>query len=404
MIYKSNTVKKVDYKKSFKDGVILFGTGNLGTLAMKSLNEKRIKLICFADNNKRNQNKKFKGYNVIAPEQLVDNQYNYPILISSLNFRYFKRQLNSLKIKNYYDADFLFDELDLDNSDTEWSQARCGIQLDLYNYAVSSAREKEKLNLNSLDLVLTEKCSLKCKDCSNLMQFYAKPVDEDFNLLMKSLDKFMGSVDFIQEIRFIGGEPFMYKRIDEVISKILKFSNFNKLVIYTNGTIVPKQDKVKIFQNKKIIFKISNYGEISRNVSKLEEFLKLNKLNFITERVTRWQDCAKIKKYERDLSLTKQIFGNCCVNETLTLLHGKLYLCPYSGHAENLNAIPKTKSDSIDLNHLEDFSKIKKDIRALVFDKEYLGACNWCNGRDYNVANVEAAIQTKKPLDYKKIL
>ena len=86
-----------------------------------------------------------------------------------------------------------------------------------------------------------------------MMQFYAKPVDEDFNLLMKSLDKFMGSVDFIQEIRFIGGEPFMYKRIDEVISKILKFSNFNKLVIYTNGTIVPKQDKVKIFQNKKII-------------------------------------------------------------------------------------------------------------------------------------------------------
>lgn len=404
MIYKSNSVLKIDYSKKFSRGVIIFGTGNLGTLAMKSLEQKKIKIICFADNNRRNQNKKFKNYNVIAPEQLQNEIYNYPILICSLNFRYFKRQLDSLGVKDYHDTDFLFEKLDLDNSETEWSQERCKNQIDLYNYAVSSARDKSKLRLNSLDLVLTEKCSLKCKDCSNLMQYYAKPVDEDFDLLMKSLGKFMDSVDFIQEIRFIGGEPFMYKRIDEVINKVLEYSNFNKLVVFTNGTIVPKQEKVKTFQNQKIIFKISNYGEISKNVTKLENFLSLNKIRYISERVTRWQDCARIEKFDRPISLTKEIFGNCCVNEALTMLHGKLYLCPYSAHAENLDAIPKTSSDSIDLNILDNNDVIKGNIRSLVFNKEYLGACNWCNGRDYNVSNVEAALQTEKPLEYKKII
>ena len=404
MIYKSDSVLKIDYSKKFSRGVIIFGTGNLGTLAMKSLEQKKIKIICFADNNRRNQNKKFKNYNVIAPEQLQNEIYNYPILICSLNFRYFKRQLDSLGVKDYHDTDFLFEKLDLDNSETEWSQERCKNQIDLYNYAVSSARDKSKLRLNSLDLVLTEKCSLKCKDCSNLMQYYAKPVDEDFDLLMKSLGRFMDSVDFIQEIRFIGGEPFMYKRIDEVINKVLEYSNFNKLVVFTNGTIVPKQEKVKTFQNQKIIFKISNYGEISKNVTKLENFLSLNKIRYISERVTRWQDCARIEKFDRPISLTKEIFGNCCVNETLTMLHGKLYLCPYSAHAENLDAIPKTSSDSIDLNILDNNDVIKGNIRSLVFNKEYLGACNWCNGRDYNVSNVEAALQTEKPLEYKKII
>ena len=404
MIYKSDSVLKIDYSKKFSRGVIIFGTGNLGTLAMKSLEQKKIKIICFADNNRRNQNKKFKNYNVIAPEQLQNEIYNYPILICSLNFRYFKRQLDSLGVKDYHDTDFLFEKLDLDNSETEWSQERCKNQIDLYNYAVSSARDKSKLRLNSLDLVLTEKCSLKCKDCSNLMQYYAKPVDEDFDLLMKSLGRFMDSVDFIQEIRFIGGEPFMYKRIDEVINKVLEYSNFNKLVVFTNGTIVPKQEKVKTFQNQKIIFKISNYGEISKNVTKLENFLSLNKIRYISERVTRWQDCERIEKFERPISLTKEIFGNCCVNEALTMLHGKLYLCPYSAHAENLDAIPKTSSDSIDLNILDNNDVIKGNIRSLVFNKEYLGACNWCNGRDYNVSNVEAALQTEKPLEYKKII
>ena len=53
------------------------------------------------------------------------------------------------------------------------------------------------------------------------MQFYAKPVDEDYNQLVKSLDKFMETVDYVYEIRLIGGEPFMYKKIDEVLNKIL---------------------------------------------------------------------------------------------------------------------------------------------------------------------------------------
>ena len=404
MIYRSENIEKINYRDSFSKGVILFGTGNLGILALKALERKKINLICFLDNNRKNQNKKFKNYDVIAPSEIKDKKYDYPILICSLNFRYFKRQLDSLNINNYYDSDFLFDELNLDNIETEWSQERCKIQLDLYIYSVRSTKEKEKLKLNSLDLVLTEKCSLKCKDCSNLMQYYAKPVDEDFDILMKAIDKFMCAVDFVQEIRIIGGEPFMYKRIDEVMRKILEYKNFQKLVVYTNGTIVPKAEKAKYFKNEKVIFKISNYGTISRNVARLEEFLTNNNINFVTEKVTRWQDCAKIQKYEREISLTKEIFGNCCVNEALTLLHGKLYLCPYSAHAENLKAIPVNKSDSIQLLNSNDLSELKDKIKSLVFDKEYLEACNWCKGRDYNVEQVEAAVQTKKPLEYKEII
>ncbi len=36
-----------------------------------------------------------------------------------------------------------------------------------------------------------------------------KPVDEDFEIMAKSLDKFMNSVDHVNEIRLIGGEPLL---------------------------------------------------------------------------------------------------------------------------------------------------------------------------------------------------
>ena len=48
------------------------------------------------------------------------------------------------------------------------------------------------------------------------MQYYAKPVDEDFEQCIKSIDKFLNTVDYVFEIRVLGGEPFMYKRIYEV--------------------------------------------------------------------------------------------------------------------------------------------------------------------------------------------
>ena len=81
MIYKSTDVQKIDYSEKFSKGVIVFGTGNLGTLALRGLEKKNIKLICFLDNNKNNQNKKFKNYEVISPYDLKLKKYNFPILI-----------------------------------------------------------------------------------------------------------------------------------------------------------------------------------------------------------------------------------------------------------------------------------------------------------------------------------
>ena len=39
-----------------------------------------------------------------------------------------------------------------------------------------------------------------------------------------------------------------------------------------------------------------------------------------------------------------------------------------------------------------------------VYNKEFLTACNYCNGRDFNTKEIKAAIQkpTSKPLEFKK--
>ena len=409
MIYNSpfkidNTVETLE-RLSKNNGVIVFGTGNYGMIVSAALNKKNINIISYCDNNRHRWGKIFNGVKVISPDELKSTNNQTPIIITSLTFPYIKRQLKALNLSNYYDSDFILSKFDLDlkKYNVAWTEKKAKEQLDLYLYSVLAQKEKKNyLKVNTLDLVLTEKCSLKCKECSNLMQYYSKPIDEDFDELTSSLDILMNTVDYVYEVRLIGGEPMIYKKIDLIIKQLLKYKNFEKINIYTNGTIVLSEEKMKVFQNEKIMFEISNYGKISRNVSRLESTLSKMNIPFITHKVTTWQDCAKMKPFNRTEQLNKEIFGNCCENQGLTMLHGKLYLCPFSAHATNLKGIPYAAGDIVDVK-IKNKNELREKIHKLYFEKEVLEACKSCNGRDHNVSSVDAAIQTKSPLNYKII-
>ena len=105
---------------------------------------------------------------------------------------------------------------------------------------------------------------------------------------------------------------------------------------------------------------------------------------------------------KKDDEEIKHLFNNCCNSDLVSLLHGKLYRCPFSANGVNLNAIPKNNSDEVDL--LDDSLSIKEtreQIKKLCYEKEYLTACYYCNGRDYSSTNIQSAQQTKKPLEFK---
>ena len=88
----------------------------------------------------------------------------------------------------------------------------------------------------------------------------------------------------------------------------------------------------------------------------------------------------------------------------LSLLHGKLYRCPFAANGINLKAIPRNPSDEVDLiNSSFNTKELRKQIKKLCYDKKYLTACSYCNGRDYSTASTPAAVQTIKPLNYETV-
>ena len=176
--------------------------------------EYKSKNIALSDNNTHTWGQVLDGDTIIPPSVISIKYSISPVIIAvDLNFPYIRKQLNEMKIKNIFDSDFVFSNINIDLKkikNVTWSETRFKQKIDLYMYSVLAHKNKEReLKVDSIDLMLTEKCSLKCKDCSNLMQFYAKPVDEDFEIVTKSIDKFMNTVDYVREIRLLGRTTYV---------------------------------------------------------------------------------------------------------------------------------------------------------------------------------------------------
>ena len=116
-----------------------------------------------------------------------------------------------------------------------------------------------------------------------------------------------------------------------------------------------------------------------------------------------WTDSGKLKYQNASEEELIEKFNNCCMIDKTTILNGKLYRCPFSANAHNLNAIPHNKDDVVDLgDDSKTIDEIKIAVEKLHKNKKYLEACKHCNGRDHLAPKIKPAIQTKKPLSIPK--
>ena len=393
--------------------VIVYGAGTLGKITQKILSDygKEIKFFC--DSDKKKFNLEIKKKRVISPEELDNLDKDLDIIVSNNYINAVIPDLLKLGFKNIFSATELFKYVDYDNignqiktegANENLAPLKIKREIDFYNeiWRVEEYKNKNILNIKTIDIQITEKCSLKCKDCSNLMQYYTKPIDNDFEVLKKSVTKMMNCIDQLDEFRVIGGDPFMNKQLYTIIDFLKKFNNCKNIVIYTNARIVPKGKNLECLKHEKVLLDITNYGLSSSAHDKIIELAEKENIKYSTFRCTTWQDCGRIiphsKKNEDEI---KKQFNNCCNSDLISLLHGKLYRCPFSANGTNLGAFPVNKKEFVDLlDDNKSISDTKEAIKTLCYDIKFLSACFYCNGRDFTTPTIPSALQTKEILKF----
>lgn len=388
-------MEKDKFEKYNGRDLIIFGAGYVGKYILHICQRNAVNVAAFCDNR-------------IEEDSHVENLPVYRLNVIK------KKYKNPVFIIAIRDLEAIIHQI-LDNGYDEWLSV-CefyNIQdipfelstnyrnLEIYWYRQRYYMEKNPLKCANIDFVVTEKCSLKCRECSNLMQYYRNPQNFSFVVLKKELDQLLMIVDEIFELRIIGGEPFMNPDIYEIISYAIKKKQIKRVVIYTNGTILPNAEQMNLLRNSKIWFSISDYGKLSRNLEILKEKLQINKIGYECKKIDYWTKCSSFIKHDREVQALCNVYTNCCVRNMFTYLRGKLYICPFIGNAMNLKAVPQNEMDYLDV---EETMKIKMiaEIKE-VFEKKFVGrkyffSCDYCEGRPILVnecEKIEPYVQVK---------
>ena len=239
-------------------------------------------------------------------------------------------------------------------------------------------KEKDKFIIPRVVLELTTACTLNCKYCNNLMNFYTHPRHIELKTLKDAVDALSAAVDEVIILEMIGGEPFLYPELEEILQYVINKEKILSVEITTNGTIVPKSNVLNLLSNDKVTVRVSVYPNSSK-IEELKNTFDYNKVRFETLDELIWSDSGDTEKRNRTEHELRNRYWKCLSGyECKTVLDGKLFSCARAASLYDLGI----GQDEIGFVDLYDLSELRQRIRDFML-KTYDGACDYCDHTDF---------------------
>ncbi|MGI5922912.1 MAG: radical SAM protein [Lentisphaeria bacterium] len=253
-----------------------------------------------------------------------------------------------------------------------------------------------RLVFPSVEYVVTTRCSLRCRDCSNYIPYippgnhYTATLD-DFK---KDVSNFLCGVDGINLFGILGGEPLLNKELPAIMEYACGEKRIKHVLITTNGTQMISPELLAVLKKyrNKCSVAISNYTankELSSILKSwdIKKLLQQHGISCGIDENLSWVQTNKFQDMKRSEDELKAHFKSCD-SFAYSILHGRLYVCPLASSFAALKLYESKASDYIDLTTPctpQDFIDFLKN--------DCWSACNFCTTSRTEQVKVQPAIQ-----------
>lgn len=244
----------------------------------------------------------------------------------------------------------------------------------------------DNLIMTRLVVVLGTKCSLRCKECNNLMPHFSPQSDLDPERILNSLKIILEKAEMLLCCELIGGEPFLSNNLKRILQFLIESKNVGQIEIITNGKNMPDDAVVPLLKNKKVKVHISDYGSLV-DKEKIVELLKANSIFYQILGIESWISSGGIeKRFRNRMQLEK--YYNACYSRywCKTLYENKIFAC---ARAASLYALNYMKEDEY---VLVDENFTAKELKDFIL-KDYSEACDYCDMYSENAKRIKVAEQ-----------
>ena len=240
---------------------------------------------------------------------------------------------------------------------------------------------------------VTNQCTLKCIECNDLMPYCKKRYYEQIDNIKHDIGVLLSAFDRIINVELIGGEPFLYKDLSNLVGAISSDDKIDWIEITTNGTILPSQEDIHKLKNKKLMIKLSDYGGVNHN--KISQMYCIAKKEGIIVRSLQnrwWIKSGGVERRKRPRFHVKYNYYNCHARADCKVLYkGNLYTC---GRAPVLYEIERLKDNNsyIDIRNSQGGDSLYRIVDEF-YHRDYASCCEYCDYSDDSVECIPSGEQ-----------
>ncbi|MCL2299264.1 MAG: radical SAM protein [Firmicutes bacterium] len=239
---------------------------------------------------------------------------------------------------------------------------------------------------------VTTRCTLRCKDCANLIPLFPCPQHIPAEEIITDFEHLLAAVDFIKEVSLIGGEPMMHPDLCGILQYFFEQPKVGRVSIQTNGTILPSPKLLQLLRHTKAFVIVSGYGAaVSKNLERLVALLRKEGIAHFYLKDILWFDFGATAPHARTAAKNRALFRKCHNNRCRNLSFGEFHLCARAINAVQLGLTPRHEGAYVDIRRAPAKETRLALLRLLSKPDPYF--CDTCEGRHIASPRVTAAIQ-----------
>lgn len=367
-----------------KRSIVVLGAGRGGWYTSQVLSRYGLKIKAFIDNNPIKHGSTYIGATVLSASDAIIIHPNAIFLPALLNPDNLEDAIHSLHSPKTLDIRYLMPSI-LYNFFTEVAQRQCDHHALARSIDMFFTRKTGHIPFisPSLSCVITQKCTLRCRNCGVFVPENASPITFSSERIVDDIRKYCSAFDFVHHIAIQGGEPFLHRQIKEILNGIASIPNLLFVDFVTNGTIVPKSNDLDAIAKIGGCVIISDYGAASKKITQVATCCKKHNIfvDYYRYSGNDWCVLTPIYARQRDASQNNLMFQTCIKNTQICcqIMNGKVHRCSFSNFTEHLGLTPTFVDDFVNLQkHEISDLELSSQIRFLANRNTALMVCDYC--------------------------
>lgn len=235
------------------------------------------------------------------------------------------------------------------------------------------------LYIPSVGFPITEKCTLRCRDCIAKIPYIDNPINYDTEFLLNSLIPFFDRGGKIGNLFLTGGDAFCNPDLAEILhrlaQKYLK-NQIERVAVSSNAVIIPNKEIMEILQKYGVIVRITDYRE-STDRQNIEQIMSLCEEHEVQVELINQEQWLKVwrksTEYLKSAEERKAMYEACRYTGSAMIKNGQYYSCCVAGYDND--------SVSIDFKEIDQYSD-EEIIRFILEGPRETGyeTCSKCYG------------------------